>query len=227
MATTPSTELVLDPSPDDGLGPVTSTSDLRVLIPRCRRAVDGPRALSSAAVAATYDDSEILGVIADATAEVILLTGGSSVFGYRLVATHRDPFYMAPDQWATDRDLSPEAQDVVIAQAAINVHLHRLREDPLTSEEITDEGQGWKWEKSASLLLAHLKLLADIRDRALELLRAANAPLEVFISTMAERDSFAASYLEPYVAEIGAPVPFAGLTGAYVGGYDFRFGTYG
>lgn len=218
-----STELALDPSPNDGLGPVTSTSDLRVLIPRCRRAIDGPRALSSAAVTATYDDSEVLAVVADATAEVILLTGGSSVFGYQLVATHRDPFYQAPDQWATDRDLSPEAQDVVIAQAAINVHLHRLREDPLTSEEIADEGQSWKWEKSANLLLAQLKLLADIRDRALELLRAMNAPLDQFISTMAERDLLAASYLEPYVVEVGAPVPWIGLSGGYVGGYDFRF----
>ncbi len=197
------------------------------MIPRCRRAIDGPRALSSASVAATYDDSEVLGVIADATAEVILLTGGSQCFGFQLIATSRDPFYLAPNAWATDLPLSPEGQDVVIAQAAINVHLARLRDQPYTAEEIADEGQSWKWEKSPNLLLAQLKLLADIRDRALALLRALNAPLDVYISTMAERDKLAAIYLEPWVAEIGAPVPYVGLSGAYMGGFDFRFGTFG
>ncbi|GAC1522469.1 MAG: hypothetical protein NVS3B1_07890 [Marmoricola sp.] len=224
---TPAGELVLAASPNDALGPVTASSDLRVLIPRCRRAIDGPRAMSSAAVAATFDDSEVLALVADSTAEVILLTGGSSVFGYKLIATHVDPFYLAPDQWATDQPLSPEAQDVVIAQAAINVHLHRLRENPYTAESIGDEGQTWSWEKSANVLVAHLKLLAEVRDRSLELLRAMNAPLDAYFSLVAERDKLAAVYLEPYVSEVGAPVPYAGLSGAYTGGFDFRFGTFG
>lgn len=224
---TPAGELVESPSPNDGLGPVEDTRDLRVMIPRCRRAIDGPRATSSASVAATLSDSEVLGLVADSTANVILLTGGSSVFGYQLVPTHYDPFYKAPDQWATDRPLGPEAQDVVIAQAAIDFYADRLRRDAYTSETIKDEGQEWTWQRSANLLQAQLKLLAEVRDRALEMLERINAPLDRYISTVAERDKIAAVYLEPWVAEVGAPVPYVGLTGAYTGGFDFRFGTLG
>lgn len=224
---TPTGELVLSPSPNDALGAVVDTRDLRVMIPRCRRAIDGPRATSSASVAATLSDSEILGLIADSTANVILLTGGSQVFGYMLEPSHYDPFYKAPDQWVTNAPLSPEAQDVVIAQAAIDFYADKLRRDPYTAETIKDEGQEWSWERSANLLQLQLKLLADVRDKALEMLQRIKAPLDSYISSVAERDKLAAVYLEPWVTEIGAPVPYAGLSGAYTGGYDFRFGTFG
>ena|SRR5438270_6192624 len=224
---TPTGELTLAPSPNDALGAVSDTRDLRVMIPRCRRAIDGPRATSSASVAATLSDSEVLGLVADSTANVILLTGGSQVFGYMLVPTHYDPFYKAPDQWATDKPLSPEAQDVVIAQAAIDFYSDRLRHNSFTAETIKDEGQEWTWERSANLLQLQLKLLAEVRDRALEMLQRLNAPLDSYISSVAERDKLAAVYLEPWVKEIGAPVPYAGLSGAYTGGFDFRFGTLG
>lgn len=224
---TPAGELVLSPSPNDALGPVTDTRDLRVMIPRCRRAIDGPRATSSASVAATLSDSEVLGLVADSTANVILLTGGSTVFGYELQPTHYDPFYKAPDQWATNTPLSPIAQDVVIAQAAIDFYADKLRRNPYTSEKISDEGQEWAWERSANVMAAQLKLLAEVRDKALNMLERINAPLDRYISSVAERDKLAAVYLEPWVSEIGAPVPYAGLSGAYVGGFDFRFGTFG
>lgn len=197
------------------------------MIPRCRRAIDGPRATSSASVAATLSDSEVLGLVADSTANVILLTGGSLVFGYELVATHFDPFYMAPDQWATSAPLSPLAQDVVIAQAGIDFYAQRLRSSDFTAETLKNEGEEWAWERSANVMAAQLKLLAEIRDRALEMLERINAPLDRYVSSVAERDKLAAVYLEPWVAEIGAPVPYAGLSGAYAGGYDFRFGTFG
>lgn len=224
---TPAGELVADPSPNDELGPVSDLRDLRVMIPRCRRAIDGPRATSSASVSATLDDNEILGLIADSTSNVILLTGGSAVFGYKLVPTHYNAFYLAPDQWATDAPLSPEAQDVVIAQAAIDFYSDRLRREPYTAETIKDEGQEWSWQRSANLLQAQLKLLAEVRDRALEMLSRLNAPLDRYISTVAERDKIAAVYIEPWVTEVGAPVPYVGLSGAYTGGFDFRFGTLG
>lgn len=225
---TPTGELVADPAPDDVLGPVTDARDLRVLIPRTRRAIDGPWALSSGAVAASLDDSEVLGLVADSLSMVILLTGGSSSFGYQLVPTHVDPYYMAPDQWATDRPMTPEAQDVVIAQAGLDFWTARLRQaQGYTSESIADEGQQWEWTKSAQLLQALMNALMDVRDRAVERMSALNAPLDSFISTVAERDKLAAIYLEPWVAEVGVPVPYMGLSGAYSGGFDFRFGTLG
>jgi hypothetical protein len=224
---TPAGELTLSPSPNDDLGPVTDTRDLRVMIPRMRRAIDGPRATSSASVAATLSDSEVLGLIADSTANVILLTGGSLVFGYELEPTHYDPFYKAPDQWQTNKELTPLAQDVIIAQGAIDFYAHKLRSEPFTSEKIADEAQQWEWTKSAQMMSVQLKMLAEVRDRALEMLERINAPVEAYISSVAERDKLAAVYLEPWVSEIGAPVPWSGLSAAYIGGFDFRFGTFG
>jgi hypothetical protein len=73
-------------------GAVTDLRDLRVLIPETRRAIDGPTATSSAAVSASLTDAEVLGLVADATSEAILMTGGSTQFGYQLVVVERDEF---------------------------------------------------------------------------------------------------------------------------------------
>jgi hypothetical protein len=63
---------------------VTDARDVRTLIPRVRRALDGPAATSPLADASTLTDDEVTAVIADAIADILLYTGGSTVFGHTL-----------------------------------------------------------------------------------------------------------------------------------------------
>jgi hypothetical protein len=206
--------------------PVTDVRDLRVLIPETRRAIDGPTATSSAAVSATLKDEEVLGLIADATAEVILMTGGSTTFGYQLVVVERDPFYMAPSEWMTDTPRDPNADVVIRAQAAINFFFQKVQ-NLKVQEEISDEGQTWSYEFSASLVRDQMKYLIEVRAQAIEMLSRLHAPLDSWVSLVAERDKMAAVYLEPYVQEVGAPVPYMGIGAGTGGDYDYRFGTFG
>jgi Lon protease-like protein len=207
-------------------GAVTDLRDLRVLIPETRRAIDGPTATSSAAVSASLTDVEVLGLIADATSEVILMTGGSSEFGYQLVVVERDPFYQAPIAWRTDQERNPQADVVIRAQAAINFFFQKVQ-NLKVSEEISDEGQTWNYSYSAQLVRDQMRFLVETRDRALAMLAAINAPLDSWVSLVANRDKMAAVYLEPYVEEIGAPVPYTGIGGGTGGDFDYRFGTIG
>jgi hypothetical protein len=207
-------------------GAVTDLRDLRVLIPETRRAIDGPTATSSAAVSASLTDVEVLGLIADATSEVILMTGGSSEFGYQLVVVERDEFYKAPIAWRTDQERNPQADVVIRAQAAINFFFQKVQ-NLKVSEEISDEGQTWNYSYSAQLVRDQMRFLVETRDRALAMLAAINAPLDSWVSLVANRDKMAAVYLEPYVEEIGAPVPYVGIGAGTGGDYDYRFGTIG
>lgn len=207
------------------MGAVTDIRDLRVLIPETRRAIDGPTAMSSASVAASLRDDEVLALVADATAEVILMTGGSPSFGYQLVVVERDPNYMAPIAWRTDQERNSYADVVIRSQAAINFFFQKVR-DLKTKEDISDEGQSWSYEFSASLVRDQMAYLIKVREEAIRMLAAINAPLDSWVSLVANRDKMAAIYLEPYVEEIGAPVPFTGL-GSAEGGFDYRFGTIG
>lgn len=207
-------------------GAVTDVRDLRVLIPETRRAIDGPTATSSAAVSASLQDDEVLGLIADATAEVILMTGGSTTFGYQLVVVDRDPFYLAPIAWMTDTPRDPNADVVIRAQAAINFFFQKVQ-NLKVQEEISDEGQTWSYEFSASLVRDQMKYLIDVRAQAIEMLSRLHAPLDSWVSLVAERDKVAALYLEPYVEEIGAPVPYTGIGAGTGGDYDYRFNSFG
>lgn len=205
---------------------VTDLRDLRVLIPATRRAIDGPTATSSAAVTASLNDEQILGLVADATAEVILMTGGDASFGYKLEVVERDPLYLAPIAWRTDRERNSYADVVIRAQAAINFYFQKVSVLK-TKEDISDEGQSWSYEFSASLVRDQMAYLIKVREEAIRMLAAINAPLDSWVSLVAERDKMAALYLEPYVEEIGAPVPFSGMLGVAEGGFDYRFGTLG
>jgi hypothetical protein len=114
---------------------------------------------------------------------------------------------------------------VIRAQAAINFFFQKVQ-NLKVSEEISDEGQTWRYDFSASLVRDQMRFLIETRDRALQMLGAMNAPLDSWVSLVANRDKMAAVYLEPYVEEIGAPVPYVGM-GGDIGGIDYRFGTIG
>lgn len=207
---------------------VNDLRDLRVLIPQIRRAIDGPQAVSSASVSSTLDDGEVLGLAADATADVILFTGGSASFGYKLEATHRDAFYMAPDAWATDTERSVEADRVVVAQSALNFFFFKFR-GLKVKEDITDEGQSWAYEISGPFLRDQLRLLQEARDKALEMIRLEHHALDTYVSFVAERDMMTARFIEPWVSEVGGQSPNPGLGYAAGGGgweIDPTFGTW-
>ena len=76
--------------------------DIRVMVPRVRRALEG------AGAPPVLTDDAIKDLTADAIAEVILYTGG--VFGHELVVTARDDATNAPTEYATDPELTLSEQ---------------------------------------------------------------------------------------------------------------------
>jgi hypothetical protein len=163
--------------------------DIRVLIPRVRRAVEGvgtPEVLT---------DDEIKDLTADAIADIILFTGG--VFGKQLLVTEVDGTTNAPIEYATSEPLTLPEGSVVASQAALNHIFTQLRELK-TSETIRDEGQEWTYATSATLFRDWIAFLQKTRDQALEEVEA-YTPLPVaWYSYIAERDRAASLLLEPY-----------------------------
>lgn len=198
--------------------PVTDIRDLRVLIPAARRAIDGPEATGSAAPSTTLTDEMVLNAVADSLGEIILLTAGA--FPFELVVTERDDSYMAPIAWQTDKERTPEADTIIVNQAAINYHFRRLTEMK-ASETITDKDGEWSYTLSANVLRDWLKALATQRDSALAAIRAMNAPLDTYVSTVSARDAWAGQIVEPWVSGHGI------MGGTYEGDWDPRFGTIG
>jgi len=205
---------------------VTDPTDLGVLIPATRRAIDGPMAIASGSVAATLSDVEVYNLIADAAGDLILQTVGSPAFGYQLIVTERDPNYLSPIAWATDkvRDVATDA--AIVCQSALN-HFFWIAKLMKMSETIADESQTWTYAYSPSVVSGWMQYLISMRDRAIQSLIGMNVPLDTYFSTVAERDLMAATWLEPWVSEIGAPVPFSGGGGSGPVIIDARFGTFG
>jgi hypothetical protein len=170
--------------------------NVEVMIPRTRRAIDGPMASGSASVASTLGDPEVALLIADAIADVIFYAGG--VWGYSLSGAAPDA-YGAPTTFEVTPDLPLEHQTVVIAQAALNHFFHAMR-DAKVAETIANEAQSWSWQKSATLLNEYFKMLREQRDRALELAVAeGGGGLEAYVSFIAVRDATTSAIIEPYV----------------------------
>ena len=195
--------------------PVLDLRDTRVLIPRVRRALEGPDAVSgSAAVAAgSLNDDQINAVVADAVADVIFYSGG--LFGHTLNVEERDEDYMAPIAWTIDPELTEPEATVIVAQAALN-YFFSWAKTIKTSQTISDEGQEWSYTLSAQLLSDQIKALRDARDRALEQLALdGNSANDAWINTIAERDAQTSAIIEPWVA--------GGVGGQTV---DTRFGTW-
>lgn len=177
--------------------PVTDRRDVRVLIPRVRRAIDGPEATSPAAPAATLTDDQITGLIADAVADIVLYTGG--LFGKALEVVSRDEHYQAPSAWRTSAELSEDEGTVIGAQAALSFHFHKLR-DLKVSERIANEAQEWEYSFSANTLRDYLAELRAARDRALESISAnANVAVDAYESFIAVRDAATSFIIEPWV----------------------------
>lgn len=194
--------------------PVTDLSDTRVLIPRVRRALEGPSAPtgSAAIVAGNLSDDEINAVIADSVAEVIFYTGG--LFGHTLNVVSRDAEYMAPDAWTVDPDLTEAEATVIVAQAAIN-HFFHYAKGLKTQERIADEAQEWQYQRSAQVISDWIKHLREMRDQALAQIEIDEDTDDAWVSFIAVRDAETAQIIEPYVYGQG----YGGQ------GFDSRFGT--
>lgn len=207
-------------------GAVSDLRDLRVLVPACRRAIDGPLASEPDSPSTTLSDTQVLALIADATGTLILESQGESQFGYQLLVTSRDPFYKAPVGWVTDSERKPAADAAILSQAALDHYFWMIR-DLKVSESIKNEAQEYDYSRSAGVIQAWIQYLIGNRDKAVAALQVINAPLDVYISMVAERDRLSAAWLEPWVAEVGAPVPYAGGGGSGPLEYDYRFNTWG
>lgn len=183
-------------------------SDVRVLVPRIRRAVEG------AGAPPVLSDDALKDVAADAIASVILYSG--SVFGKQLLVTHTDDATGAPDEYATSAPLTLEEGVVIAAQAALDFFFHRFAELKV-SESIADEAQTWDYTLSANLIRDQLKMLVDQRDKALEAVKGLLGPMyDRYASFVATRDRHTSVMIEPWVH-------MSGVDGQEM--TDFRFGT--
>lgn len=191
-----------------------SATSIRELVPRVRRAVEGPVPLPN-----PLSDDVLKDMVADALADVILYTG--TAFGKKLAVTARDPDTNAPSEYETSEELTLEEQAVIAAQAALNYYFFTMAGQK-TAERISDEGGSWEWQTSATLLRDMFAALKEARDKALEALRSADAPLDTYASFLAVRDAEVARCIEPWTEP--EPGTLYGSHVAVVLEQDFRFG---
>jgi hypothetical protein len=163
--------------------------DVRVLVPRVRRALEGAGAPPKLTNDAVKD------VVADALSDILLYTG--SVFGKTLDVTATDVDGGFPTEYATSDPLSLAEGSVVAAQAALTFFFHQFS-GVKVSQQISDEAQTWQYSLSATLLRDQLKLLQDERDKALEALENTSG-LESYVSFIGVRDVLTSRAIEPWV----------------------------
>jgi hypothetical protein len=171
--------------------------DVRLLVPRVRRAIDGPTATSSAATSATLNDDQVKNLVADAIAEVLWYCPD---WGKTLAVT--DDEGGIPTEYEVDPDLSLPEQTVVAAQAALNYFFFEFINKKV-SEEISNEAQSWRYQLSANLLTEQFKMLREARDQALETVAIANPTVAIFASFLHARDAETARLIEPFTVEAG------------------------
>src|SRR3954452_10199303 len=118
--------------------------DVKTLVPRTRRAIDGAAADTQESPSASLNDAQVMALVADAAADIIFYSQGR--WGHTLAGADPDD-YGAPTTWAIDPDLALEEQTVVVAQAALN-HFFHLFKTIKVQEEIADESRRWSYSLS-------------------------------------------------------------------------------
>lgn len=175
----------------DHAGGEPDLTDLRVLTPAARRAMEGP--YGPAQNKPPLTNEQVYQLVADACANVILFAG--SLFGHQLLVKSRDPLVGFPTEWRTDVELTVWEGAVIINQAALDYYLHLFR-DLKTSETIQNEGTQWSYELSAGVIKNYLDTLRDNRDRALASLRLHHPVLDQYASNIRVRDQATVAVLE-------------------------------
>jgi hypothetical protein len=164
--------------------------DVREIIPRVRRALEGPVPLGAGALT----DDQLLAVTADAIADVILFTNGEWDHTIAVSDTDEDTGY--PNEWEVDPALDVWEESIVAYQAAITYTFQAFK-NTKTSERIKNEGQEWEYTTSATVIRDFIKHLIDLRNEALA---SSHSPvLARYASILQVRDAAASYYLEPWV----------------------------
>lgn len=166
-------------------------TDLRVLVPAARRAMEGP--YGPPAGKAALSGEQVYQAVADACADVILYAG--TLFGHELKVKARDPLVGFPTQWQTDTELSVWEGAVIVNQAALDYFFHLFR-DFKTSETIQNEGTQWTYELSAGVIKNYLDSLRDNRDKAIAALRLHHPVLDRYASNIRVRDQATVAVIE-------------------------------
>lgn len=169
-----------------------AAQDVRDLIPRVRRALEGPVEVTGPAA---LTDPQVEALAADALADVILLTVGA--WPHTLEISDRDLDTNLPLHYTVAPGLTLAEESVIAAQAAITFFFHQVK-NIKTSEQIVNEGESWSYALSANLLRDQIKLLQDQRDAALEALTRSNPVMARYASVLAVRDRLGAALLEPW-----------------------------
>src|SRR5688500_9923087 len=137
---------------------MATVTDIRVLVPRVRRRLEG------AGAPEVLTDDAIKDLVADALSSILLYSG--SIFGKTLDVAERDANNV-PTEYTTSDELTLQEGAVVAAQAALD-HFFFTFASLKTSERIADEAGSWEYARSATLLKDQLALLVKERDRALD-----------------------------------------------------------
>jgi hypothetical protein len=179
---------------------VTDQRDTRTLIPRLRRAIEGPTGTGS-----SLSDDQINAIGADAIGAIILYS--NSLFGSELQVSERDPKYMAPVAWLTDPALSEPQATAIVSQAALDywfMQLSSVDGGGKVLETIADESTNWSWEISPQSLVERLRQLRADRDAALEALQRDGEALDAsYTSYIGVRDNWTSRLIEPWVEHGG------------------------
>jgi hypothetical protein len=176
-----------------------AAQDVRALIPRVRRAIEGPVPLTSGALS----DGQVEALAADCIADIILFTEGG--WDHTLSVSEMDETgdYPIPLHYEVDPELSLPEQALIAAQAALSYFIHSFK-DMKTSEVIRNEARTWEWQKSPNLLRDWLQELINARDKALDAVMAENAMIMArYASILAAREPLIAALIEPWAAESG------------------------
>lgn len=168
-----------------------AVQEVREIIPRVRRAIEGPVPLTSGAMS----DDQVEALAADCIADIILFTEG--LWDHTLAVSEVDPVTGYAIHWTVDPELTLPEESLVAAQAAVQYFIFTLK-DAKTMERIKNESREWEWQRSASVLKDIFTELTKARDAALDVVVAVNPPMAVYASILAVRDPLAASLLEPW-----------------------------
>lgn len=180
----------IEPAPlEPNAGP--DLRDLRVLVPRARRATEGPWGAPLGKTSLT--DDQLYDMVADACAQVILDSG--TLFGHEIVVTERDETVGFPKAWRTDAVLTEWESTILSIQTALNYYFFLFR-DMKTSETIKNEGTEWTYTLSANVIKNYLESLRAERDKALAGLQLHKPILTRYVSNIRVRDQATVAVLE-------------------------------
>lgn len=166
-------------------------TDLRVLVPRARRACEGPYGAPESKPVLT--DSQVYAMVADAFGEIVLYSG--SLFGHELEVKERDPLVGFPTAWKTATMLNEWEGAVIVNQTALDYFFHLFR-DMKISQSIKNEGTEWTYSLSANVLRNYLETLKSQRDMALEGIRKHKPVYDLYASNIRVRDQATVGILE-------------------------------